>query len=131
MIQPDEIIIDTKEMRANLGYNCEVERKALQEFSNFGEQCLTTLRCDDDAMQTEAFSAIWRNRLHTFAEEAEKISAPALLEILQRAEGQFHADPAVKNHLLDLIEREFDKANTFINTIVGKDQPEEISAQAS
>ena len=120
MEHPIAMAIDTEEMRANLGYNCELERKALFDFVAFGEQCLVTLRREDAAMQNEEYNTLWRNRLHTLAEEAEKIGAGALHEILARAELQFHADPAVKNHLLDLISREFSKAQLFIRTVVGE-----------
>lgn len=123
MLSPMEntvpVAIDTEEMRANLGYNCEVERRALFEFMEFGHQCLKTLRRDDSEMQHEEYNTLWRNKLHTLAENAEKIGAHALNEIIGRAELQFHADPAVKHHLLDLIGREFNKTEHFIRTVVG------------
>ncbi|MGE0754821.1 MAG: hypothetical protein AB7L92_06640, partial [Alphaproteobacteria bacterium] len=118
------IAIDTEEMRANLGYNCELERKALCNFLEFGQQCLTTLRREDSEMQHEEYNTLWRNKLHTLSEEAGKIGAVALHEILERAQLQFHADPAVKNHLLDLIEREFGKTEHFIRSVVGENQSE-------
>lgn len=120
MRSTSELAIDTEEMRANLGYNCEVERKALSDFLEFGLQCLSTLRREDSEMQNEEYNTLWRNKLHTLAEEAEKIGAGSLHEILGRAELQFHADPVVKHHLLDLVAREFAKAEHFIRSVVGE-----------
>lgn len=113
-------IINIDELRANLGYNCEVERKLLARFVESVNEWLFTLRRAPGEMQTEEYNAMWQQFTQNLTEQAHNISAHGLAEISARAEHQYASDATVKLHLLDLIEREFRPTEEFILSVVGQ-----------
>ena len=112
--------IDIEELRANLGYNCEVERSLLAHFVESVNEWLTILRRDPDNMQNDEFNAMWKQFTVNLTEQARNIGAHGLAEISARAEHQFASDATVKLHLLGLIEREFRPTEEFILSVVGQ-----------
>ncbi len=113
--------INIDELRANLGYNCEVERKLLAHFVESVNAWLTELRREPSAMQNEEFNKLWQDFTQNLTEQATNIGAHRLAEMSARAEHQFASDATVKLHLLDLIEREFRPTEEFILSVVGLD----------
>lgn len=116
-----DIPIDISELRANLGYNCEVERNLLAHFATSVNEWLHALRRAPEDMQNEEYNALWQEFTRHLTAQAASIGAARLAEISARAEIQFASDATVKLHLLDLMEREFRKAEGFILSVVGPD----------
>ncbi|MFO0388568.1 MAG: hypothetical protein ACK502_02455 [Alphaproteobacteria bacterium] len=116
--------INIDELRANLGYNCEVERKLLARFAESVNEWLTTLRRAPEEMQNDEYNAMWQQFTLNLTEQATNIGAHGLAEISKRAEHQFATDATVKLHLLDLIEREFRPTEEFILSVIGFDAVE-------
>jgi hypothetical protein len=117
--------INIDELRANLGYNCEVERKLLARFAESVNAWLVTLRPESRDMQNDEYNAMWQQFTQNLTEQAENIGAHGLAEISARAEHQFASDATVKLHLLDLIEREFRRTEDFILSVIGMDAVEQ------
>jgi hypothetical protein len=117
--------INIDELRANLGYNCEVERKLLARFAESVNEWLVTLRREPASMQNEEYNALWTEFTQHLTSQSESIGAHGLAEISKRAEHQFATDATVKLHLLDLIEREFRPTEEFILSVIGFDAVEQ------
>ncbi len=113
-------VIDIDELRANLGYNCEVERRLLADFVEYVNEWLGALRRAPAEMQTEEYNTMWQEFTTHLTNQSTSIGAHGLAEMSARAQHQFASDATVKLHLLDLIEREFRPTEEFILSVVGQ-----------
>ncbi len=113
--------INIEELRNNLGHNCEVERKLLAEFVESSQKMLASLRRAPAEMRSDTYNKAWKKNIQQIKETAIKIGAARLAEMAARAEQQFEADAIVKEHLLELVTREFTETEHFIVSVIGSD----------